>query len=101
MTGADAYAALLDAIRADVAEAVRAELRGIGAPRLVALDDAGVARRALLEAERRGELKIHRRGKAGFVERAQLERWIMAGSDVAETDDAANIIALARQRRSA
>lgn len=98
MTGADAYAALLDAIRADVAEAVRAELRGIATPRLVALEDAGVARRALLEAERRGELTIHRRGKAGFVERAQLERWIVAGSEVAETDDAADVIALNRRR---
>lgn len=100
MVAAEALRELLAA--AAEAGARRAlELAGQREPSsLVPIREAPVAYRAILAAASKGELKIHRRGKAGFVERADLERWIRAGSRAPKADDAiGELIDITRQRR--
>lgn len=71
---------------------------------LIPIKRAPVAYRAILEAERAGELTVYRRGKASLVDLAELESWIRRSpraADVrpAQSDEAGELIAFNRSRR--
>jgi hypothetical protein len=69
---------------------------------LVPLRKAGVSYRGLLAAAKAGEIQIHRRGKAAFVDRNELDAWIRAGGSTAkkrEPDDIGELIDITHQRR--
>lgn len=104
MTADGAFASWLDAIRDDVRDVVRQELRGIAQPRLMPIKQAPVSYRAILAAEKAGELTIHRRGKSAFVDVDDLDRWIRAAGKAVQTaepaDEIAELITLNRRRRA-
>lgn len=77
---------------------IRAEL---ARPRMLPIKEAPVAYRAILEAEKRGELKVYRVGHASLVDEAELHAWIRrAGSTLERPDDEAErIIELNSRRR--
>lgn len=93
------------ALRAAIAEAIRSELPSQLSERrrLVPLDETRVARRALLAAEKAGELTIYRRGHSAFVEVEKLDAWIMAAPKEAKpeaaTDEIGAVIELGDRRR--
>lgn len=67
---------------------------------LIPIKSAGVSHRALLAAAKRGELTIHRRGKAGFVDRDELERWIRTKPEREKSpDEVAEVLELNANRR--
>lgn len=67
---------------------------------LVPIRDAGVSYRAILKAGKKGELRIHRRGKSAFVERAELDRWITSGARAAKaSDEIGELIEITQRRR--
>lgn len=72
---------------------------------LIPIKQAPVAYRALLDAERAGELRIYRRGKASLVDAAELEAWIRRAPRPAPAapgvDEAGELIAFNRTRRKA
>jgi hypothetical protein len=85
----------------EVVAAVRAELER---PRLLPIKSAPVAYRAILDAERRGELAVFRVGHASFVDEAELFAWIRrVGTPKPESeqrDAVAELIALGDARRN-
>ena len=71
---------------------------------MIPIKQAPVAYRALLDAERAGELRIYRKGKASLVDVAELEAWIRraprAADAPAPADEAGELIAFNRERRT-
>lgn len=103
---------LEEAIRSFVADAVkqaapllRAELER---PKMLPIKETPVAYRALLDAERRGELTIYRVGHASLVDEVELYEWIRRtgvgrAPEAEPVDETAKLIELgdARRRRRA
>ena len=91
--------AIRDALASEMAT-VMAEL---GRPRLISIKAAPVAYRAILAAEREGELTVYRVGHASLVDEADLYAWIRrVGAQRSERpsgDEVADLIALGDQRR--
>lgn len=77
MTRAELFDALLD----EIAERVAAKLARSG-PAFYSLASPPPHHtwRAVLEAHRRGELAITKRGRCAFVDRGEYERWIAGGA---------------------
>jgi hypothetical protein len=97
-------AVVLAAVRGAAAE-LRAEL---GRPRMVPIKETVVAYRAILEAERTGELRVYRVGHASLVDEAEFYEWIRrVGASRAEpppveqTDEVGELIEIADRRRRA
>jgi hypothetical protein len=75
---------------------------------LIHIKQAPVSYRAILAANKAGELRVYRRGRAAFVRRDELETWIQRAplterAPAAATDEIAELIQLnnARRRRRA
>ena len=87
----------------EFAASVRAEFER---PRLVPIKSAPVAYRAILDAERHGELAVYRVGHASFVDEAELFAWIrrvgVPKVEPEQRDTVGELIALgdARRRRA-
>lgn len=97
LASAAALRAQADALEA-MAHAAPAAVEAPGT--LVPIDAAPVGRRALLAAAKRNELVIHRRGKKGFVERAELDRWITSGPRATKpADEIGKLIEITQRRR--
>jgi hypothetical protein len=99
---AEIHSVVLAAIRGAAAE-LRAEL---GRPRLVPIKETVVAYRAILEAERAGELQVYRVGHASLVDEAELYEWIRRTgaarakpAAVEEPDAIGELIAIGDRRR--
>jgi hypothetical protein len=84
----------------DVVAAVRKELER---PRLIPIKDAPVAYRAILDAERRGELVVYRVGHGSFVDESELFAWIrrvgVPKAEPEQRDAVGELIALGDARR--
>jgi hypothetical protein len=84
----------------------RKALAESGGPRLVPIREAPVPYRAILAAERAGELRIYRRGRTSWVDSVELDEWIRSAPQVepdpeaAPTDEVDQIIAANRRRRT-
>jgi hypothetical protein len=98
------------ALLAGVPELVAALLAHIGRPRLLSIKQAPVSYRALLAAERAGELTVYRVGKASFVAEAELFEFIIRTGvpckpppqgDAEPADDIAYLIEAGDARRAA
>jgi hypothetical protein len=99
---AEISAVVLAAVRGAVAD-VRAEL---GRPRLVPIKETVVAYRAILEAERAGELQVYRIGHASLVDEGELYDWIRRTGAAREkprqvepSDEIAELIEIGDRRR--
>jgi len=69
---------------------------------LIPIKSAPVAYRAILEAERAGELKVYRKGKSSLVDVAELEAWIRRAprpADASPADEVGELVAFNRGRR--
>lgn len=90
---------LLERAAAEGARRALAEA-GVG-PTLLPLRQCGIPYRAALDAERRGELRILRRGRQSWVDRADVERWIRAAPSAAPEarDEIDEILAAQPTRR--
>lgn len=73
MTLEDAIRQVVLGAATELAARLREEL---GRPRMILLDDAPVARRIVLDAERAGELPIYRVGQARLLDESELYAWI-------------------------
>ncbi|MEO7033099.1 MAG: hypothetical protein ABI548_04610 [Polyangiaceae bacterium] len=98
--------AIRDAVRAALVSELPAALAGlVEQSRLVPLREAGVSYRLLLSAEHAGELRIYRRGHSAFVERTELERWVLAApaaratSTPAPRDEVGELLEIGDRRR--
>ncbi|APU89275.1 hypothetical protein Rctr16k_14 [Virus Rctr16k] len=79
-------------------ESIREQAPGVFLP----VKAAPIPYRAILDAERAGELVVYRRGKSSFVRRDELEAWIARAPRRSSTprDEVAEVIALNAERRT-
>ena len=85
----------------ELAAALRAEL---DRPRMVPVKEAPVAYRAILEAERAGELTVYRVGHTSLVDEQELFAWVRRTGakpppKEAPADEIGELIALSDRRR--
>jgi hypothetical protein len=91
------------AVVPELASALRAEL---DRPRMLPIRQAPVAYRAILAAERAGELTVYRVGHASLVDEQELFAWIRrngsppAPPGTATADEIGELIAIGDRRRA-
>jgi len=98
---------LLEAAAEAGARRALAEAKLGTGPRLTPIKSAKIAYRLILEAEKKGELRVYRRGHASFVDDDELDAWIRRAAIVTTevvapiepTDDIGELIAMNNARR--